>query len=225
MSEYIALGHMSLASSPGHYFTPHHVVYRPEVDAAKNRVVFDASTRGVRGPLLNDCLYPGPKLQQDIVDILTRFRVHKHVFTTDVCKMYRQILVLPEYRKFQHVLWRASSHDELREYELQTVTYGVNCAPFLALRVLQRIASDYCSGFASVGNALRRQTYVDDICDGVDTVSDILKLQSDFISVLRQSGFEPKKWASNTHAVLESVPASDRVSVPMPFKNADSYGT
>ncbi|KAL4083924.1 hypothetical protein QTP88_029240 [Uroleucon formosanum] len=135
--------------------------------------------------------------------------------------MYRQILVLPEYRKFQHVLWRASPHDELREYELHTVTYSVNCAPYLALRVLQAIAATDCDGLDSVRNALEYQTYVDDICDGADTISDVLKLQSD----LNKSGLELKKWASNTPAVLQAVPAANRACAPMPFGDDDGYGT
>jgi len=225
MSEYIALGHMSVATSPGRYIIPHHAVYRPEVDPSKIRVVFDASARCLRGPSLNECLWPGPKLQQDIVDVLTRFRVHKYTFTTDICKMYRQILVLPEYREFQHVLWRASPHDELLEYELHTVTYGVNCAPYLALRVLQAIAATDCDGLDSVRNALEYQTYVDDICDGADTISDVLKLQSDLVSVLSKSGLELKKWASNTPAVLQAVPAANRACAPMPFGDDDGYGT
>jgi hypothetical protein len=129
-------------------------------------------------------------LQQEIVDVLIRFRVPKYTFTTDICKMYRQILILPEYRKFQHVLWRAPPHDELREYELHTVTYGVNCAPYLALRVLQVIASTDCMGFETVRNAIKYQTYVDDICDGADKISDVLKLQADLTSVLGKSGLE-----------------------------------
>lgn len=225
MSEYISLGHMSVATSPGRYFIPHHAVYRPAIDENKIRVVFDASAQSSRGPSLNNCLFTGPKLQQDIVDILTRFRVPKYVFTTDICKMYRQILVLPEYRQFQHILWRPSPHDELVEYELNTVTYGVNCAPYLALRVLQTIASDDCDNFELVRNALTRQTYVDDICDGADTMPNVLKLQSDLISVMHKAGLELKKWASNTPCVLEAVPAADRVCAPMPFESVDGYGT
>jgi len=133
-------------------------VYRPAIDTNKVRVVFDASAKCGRGPSLNDCLFPEPKLQQDIVEILTPFRVHKYVFTTDIYKMYRQVLILPKYRKFQHLLWRASPHDKLLEYELNTVTYGVNCAPYLALRVLQSIASDDCTDSEWVRNALTRQT-------------------------------------------------------------------
>lgn len=35
MAEYISLGHMSVATSPGAYIIPHHAIYRPEIDAQK----------------------------------------------------------------------------------------------------------------------------------------------------------------------------------------------
>lgn len=63
MSEYIALGHMSVAISPGRYIILHYADYRPEVEPNKIRVVFDASARCFRGPSLNECLCTGPKLQ------------------------------------------------------------------------------------------------------------------------------------------------------------------
>ncbi|KAL4141360.1 hypothetical protein QTP88_004012 [Uroleucon formosanum] len=135
--------------------------------------------------------------------------------------MYRQVLILPKYRKFQHILWRSSPHDKLLEYELNTVTYGINCAPYLAFRVLQSITSDDCIEFEWVRNALTRQTYVDDICDGAD----ILKLQSDLICVLNKSGLELKKWPSNTPSVLDVVPAANRVHAPTPFETVDGQGT
>jgi len=123
---------------------------------------------------LNQCLFTGPKLQQDIVDIMLRFRVHQFTFTADVCKMYRQILVLPQYRKYQHILWRASPLDELKEYQLNTVTYGVNCAPYLALRVLKDLADNCCEELPDVKQALTHQTYVDDICVGADSTDQLL---------------------------------------------------
>lgn len=102
--------------------------------------------------------------------------------------MYGQIEILPEYRKYQHILWRASPHDELQDYVLHTVTYGVNCAPFLALRVLRSIASDDCGDCESVRHALERQTYVDDICVGADPEDQACELQSNLITVLGKSG-------------------------------------
>jgi hypothetical protein len=97
MAEYQSDGHMSPASSVGSYFIPHHAVYRPSDTNPKIRVVFDASAKDYSGTSLNDVLFPGPKLQQDVVDVLLLFRLSRFAFTCDISKMYRQILISPEH--------------------------------------------------------------------------------------------------------------------------------
>lgn len=46
----------------------------------------------------------GPTIQQDLFSILTRFRLHKYVITADIEKMYRQVWIKPEDRKYQNIL-------------------------------------------------------------------------------------------------------------------------
>jgi len=87
------------------------------------------------------------------------------------------------------------------------------------------IASDDCIDSEWLRNALTRQTYVDDICDGADTIADVLKLQSDLTCVLKKCGMELKKWSSNTKSILDAVPAADRVQTPTPFETLDGQGT
>ncbi|XP_008181556.1 uncharacterized protein LOC103308960 [Acyrthosiphon pisum] len=96
MSEYKSLGQTSETESPVDYYIPHHSLYKADgdIDNEKLRVVFDASARCRSGTSLNECLYVGPKLHQDIEDVLTGFRVHCVAFTTDNFKMYRHIWVL-----------------------------------------------------------------------------------------------------------------------------------
>lgn len=106
--------------------------------------------------------------------------------------MYRKILILRQYRQFQHIFWRSSPYEKLVEYELNTVTYSMNCAPFLALRVLQSIAHTDCAGNDNVRDVLLRQIYVNDICVGADSVDKAL-LESYLISILVKSGLELKK--------------------------------
>lgn len=154
MADYIRLGHMSPSSSPGTYYTPHHAIYRPSDTDPKIRVVFDASAKSFTGSSLNSCLLPGPKLQRDVVDVLLLFRLTRFALTADICKMYRQILIAPEHRRYQQILWRASPHDKLQSYKLNTVTYGLNCALFLAIRVLRHIAENDCLDFPRVRQAL-----------------------------------------------------------------------
>ncbi|KAF0706113.1 Uncharacterized protein FWK35_00038350, partial [Aphis craccivora] len=210
MAEYASLGHMSLAKTAGSYFIPHHAVFKSSDAEAKIRVVFDASARSCASASLNQCLFSGPKLQQDVIDVLVLFRLSRYAFTADINKMYRQILVDPEHRRYQHILWRSSPQDALEEYELNTVTYGVNCAPFLAIRVLHHIANRDCGDVPAVRDALLFSTYVDDICVGGDTVAETISLQYELINVLKRSGMSLKKWSSNTIEVLKQVPPEDR---------------
>ncbi|GFY01615.1 integrase catalytic domain-containing protein [Trichonephila clavipes] len=48
--------------------------------------------------------------------------------------MYRQILVADEDQKYQQILWRNNSSENIRTYKLKTVTYGLASASFLATR-------------------------------------------------------------------------------------------
>ena len=109
---------------------------KPESTTTKLRVVFNASNPTSSGLSLNDVLYPGPVLQQDLTILITRLRLFKHVFNADIEKMYRQILVNPSYTPFQRILFRNSPDKVPQDYELKTLTFGVNSASYLALRTL-----------------------------------------------------------------------------------------
>ena len=54
------------------------------------------------GPSLNNCLDPGPKFDQKILDILRHFRVHKVTVTAEAFLM---ISVWPQDREFLRFLW------------------------------------------------------------------------------------------------------------------------
>lgn len=114
MREYIDLGHMSPVPSTKNaselpvIYLPHHGVIRETSTTTKLRVVFDASAKSSSGKSLNDVLLVGPTVQDNLLDILLRFRLYETAFMADIQKMYRQILVDPRDRDFQRILWRFS---------------------------------------------------------------------------------------------------------------------
>lgn len=75
------------------YYLPHHPVLKPESTSTKLRVVFNGSKATSSGKSLNDIMHTGSKIQRDITDVLLWIRKHQFIFTTDVTKMYRQIMV------------------------------------------------------------------------------------------------------------------------------------
>lgn len=211
MEEYLSLGHMQLATSPGKYLIPHHAVVKNVNNKIKLRVVFDASARTSTGLSLNDIVFTGPKLQKDISTLLLSCRLHRYMFTADICKMYRQINISPEDRNYQHILWRNSPSDLLQEYALSTVTYGVACSPFQAVRVLHQLEVDEGFKYPAAKEVLSSQTYVDDIITGADSIQSVLTLQRQVCDLLASGGFTLKKWASNCLEVLQDIPIEDQV--------------
>lgn len=81
---------------------------------------------------------------------------------------------------------------------------------------MQEIADIDCANRPRVQYALRYQTYVYDVCYGADTVVEALMVQADLNSALAGAGFELRKWASNTSAVLQTVPLEFRVTKSSP---------
>ncbi|KAL1130232.1 hypothetical protein AAG570_013170 [Ranatra chinensis] len=61
LTEYIDVGHISIAQTPSAYFTPHTFVFKKSCN--RIRVVFNASTPDIDDISLNDPLSTGPKLQ------------------------------------------------------------------------------------------------------------------------------------------------------------------
>ena len=71
---------------------------KPERETTKVRIVFDASAQH-QGISLNNAINQGPDLQQDLFQILLRFRKNKVALTCDISEMLMQIEIKPEDRK------------------------------------------------------------------------------------------------------------------------------
>lgn len=99
-------------------------MFRESTTTTKLRVVFDASAKTASGVSLNDTLMVGANLQDNIIDIILRFRLSAIAIAADLQKTYQQILVNREDRDFQRILWRFSPNDSIEEFRLNTVTYG-----------------------------------------------------------------------------------------------------
>ncbi|XP_045474991.1 uncharacterized protein LOC123680913 [Harmonia axyridis] len=216
MHDYLESGHMELVPESSDcpryepYYIPHHPVHRHDDPPTKIRVVFNASCASANGKSLNDLLLTGPKLQADIFTLLLRFRLHRYVFTADIRQMYRQILISPEQRDYQRIVWRFTKQEPLQYYRLNTVTYGVSSAPYLALRTLRQLASDDGPKFPAARQVLLDEIYVDDILTGCSSEAEALELRRQVQNLLMAGGFELRKWASNHLPLLDGIPSDHR---------------
>ncbi|GFW09369.1 uncharacterized protein TNCV_2066271 [Trichonephila clavipes] len=115
--------------------------------------------------------------------------------------MYRQILVADEDQKYQQILWRNNSNENIRTYKLKTVTYGLASASFLATRCIKRIALDDKDN-PNLSRVLQEDIYMDDLLSGADTPNNAISICKDFAHVLSTRGFHLRKWNSNSTEFL-----------------------
>ncbi|XP_023247567.1 uncharacterized protein LOC111643653 [Copidosoma floridanum] len=181
MQEYIDLGHMTLTEDKdaGGYCMPHHAVVKPSSITTKTRVVFNASSKTDKNLSLNDVLMVGPTIQPKLFNLLLRFRAHTYVITADIEKMYRQILVDPRDRSYQRILW--VHQGRIETYELNTVTFRVSSAPFLAIRTIHQLAEDERASFPRASVILKRDFYVDDLLTGANSLKENLQIRDELI--------------------------------------------
>ncbi|GFX42273.1 integrase catalytic domain-containing protein [Trichonephila clavipes] len=200
LKEYEELGHLEReddsSEPPTHYYIPHHGVLRPEKLTTKLRIVFNGSSPTTTGISLNDILLKG-EVKEDVFETISHFRRHKFAFTTDIQKMYRQILINPDQQDLQRIIWKHGLDAEILTYRLKTVTYGLFNAPFLVIRTVQQLAKDEKSRFPSVSETLLYDTYMVDIVSGAPDLETAQQLQSQLKDALQPCGMNLHKWSPN----------------------------
>lgn len=200
LREYEALGHMTPVASKDipdilskpHYILPHHGVYREDSVTTKLRVVFDASASTSNNKSLNNIQHAGPPLQNDIFSILLRLRQYQYVACADIQAFFRQILVQPDQRNLQLILWRENRDLPLQLYSLNTVTYGTASAPFLSMRCLKQLALE--SDDDLVARTINNDFFVDDLVTGGNDLHSLMQLCNKISALLKQGCFPLHKW-------------------------------
>lgn len=193
------------------YTLPHHAVLKADSLTTKCRVVYNASSRTSNGKSLNDILCTGPRLQNDLPAVLLNWRLHKHVITADIGKMYRCIDLHPDDSEFHRMFWRDKAH-RIMEFKLTTVTFGTASAPYTAIAILHRIADDEAQRFPLACNVLKREMYVDDMYTGSHSLEHARAIRDQTQGALLSAGMNLHKWASNISDLLDTIPVEHQSS-------------
>ena len=202
---------------PGVYYLPHHAVIRRGKATTKLRVVYDASAQ-TTGPSLNECLNPGPKFDQKILDILTRFRVHRVAVTADVEKAFLMISVAAKDREFLRFLWiddPVQEEPRVVVYRSARVVFGVTASPFLLNATIRHHLELHAKTHGDLVSKVLRSMYVDDLVTGAESDKQAYELYMGAKRLLRSGAFNLRKFSTNSSCLQakvdgeEASPSSD----------------
>ena len=134
----------------------------------KVRIVFDCAAK-CDGISLNDMIHAGPKLQQDLFNVLVRFRRNPVGVACDIKEMYLQIEIKEQYRSHFQLFWRdLDPNREPDVFEFSRVVFGKNSAPMESQFVGQENARRNQDRCPLATETVLKSTYMDDSIDSVE---------------------------------------------------------
>ena len=196
------------------HYIPHHAVVTPDRKTTKVRIVYDASAKAKKGcKSLNECLYRGPVILEDLCGLLLRFRTHKVALTADIEKAFLQFGLQPADRDVTKFLWlkdptKPPTKDNLQIYRFTRVPFGVILSPFLLgatiLHHLEQVGT-------STAEKIMKHMYVDNLLTGVNSSEEAREFYSESKEVFQNSSMNLREWNSNSKEFLNSISEQDRV--------------
>ena len=121
-------------------FLPHFPVVREDRATTKVRIVFGSAAK-FKERHLHDMMHSGPKLQQDLVNILICIRRYPVALVGDISEMFLQVELANEDRPYHCILWQNMETNRRPDiFEFQQLIFDEKCSPYLAKDVCRHPA-------------------------------------------------------------------------------------
>ena len=188
------------------FYIPHKPIVKENAETTKLRIVYDASAKAHADDVsLNDCLNPGPVLQNKMWNVLVRSRAHPVAVNGDLKKAFLQVRVKEKDRDALRFHWQPGEHSELETLRFARVMFGLTSSPFLLGGVIEQHLDNWESRMPEAVAELRKSLYVDDLLSGGVTVGEAQEVKQQAVEIFEDATFTLHKWHSN-EAELEDHP-------------------
>ncbi|GFY23028.1 integrase catalytic domain-containing protein [Trichonephila clavipes] len=179
------------------YYLPHQAIKKEGRVTTSTRIVFEAASHQANELSLNDCLWPGPNLNPNLLDVLINFRLNRVAISSDIRQAFLQICLADKHKDFVRFLWtdsnpRIGEKLTLQVYRFNRVIYifGVNSSPFLLAATIKYHIEKYNEIHPITVQHLDSFMYVDDWITGQDTREEALFMSRHAKNIMKEAGME-----------------------------------
>ena len=132
------------------------------------------------GGRLNGNWKKGPDLLNNLFGVVLRFREREVALGGDISKMYHHNYMPLEDQHVPRYLWQdlETQHDP-DTYVKTVLTFGDKPAPTMAQITLQKTPEENQEFCPEAAKAIKVNSYVDDLCDSLDTIKQAQKQTED----------------------------------------------
>ena len=193
------------------HYLPHHMIQNKETK--KIRIVYEGCSKSHKSKKsLNDCLYRGKNMVNDLCGTLLRFRMNKVGLIADIEKAYLQLELKPEERDVTRFLWLKNinvpvSSSNIQEYRFCRVIWGIICSAFLLACTIYVHLMGYKS---KVAQDLLNSIYVDNLVSGEENTTKAITYYQQTKKIFNAASMNMCKWLSNDKDVMKAIAMEDR---------------
>ena len=199
------------------HYLPHHGIIPQDKDTTKLRIVYDASAHASpRQPSLNDCVYSGPSLNKQVMDVLMCFHCHHLASVSDVEKAFLMVSVEGKDRDCLRFLWIDdvnSDHLSLEVLRFTRVVFDVTANPFLLCGTIRHHLLKYDNEDPEFVCLMLESLYVDDVDAGGHDVNDAFDLYVKSKLRFQEGGFRLHKWESNSEELMRMIEGNEKCDI------------
>ena len=179
------------------HYLGHHGVHKDSLTCG-TRIVFNCSGKTSRRNLsMNDCLYTGPSLVPDMVQVLMRFRLKKYACVSDIEKAYLMLRLNERDRDVTRFLWPENINDpdsEYIHYRFASVLFGATCSQFLLNATILRHLS-----LIKNKDQFKRGIYIDNLFKTSNDEKSLEKFYWEAQKTFSAAHLNLREWNSNVN--------------------------
>lgn len=162
---------------------------------------------------MNECLYRGPFILEDLCGLLMKFRTKKIGIIADIEKAFLQIRLKEEDRDVTRFLWlkdinQPVTKNNLQVYRFKTLIIRIISSPFLLSATIQHHIENSNSG---IKEDIKRNIYVDNVITGVNDEVSARNLYGESKHLFKDASMNLRQWASNSIDLMKNIPEEDRM--------------
>jgi len=195
-----------------HVFVPHRPVVKMESNVTtKVRLVLNCSMKLGSAPSLNEAVYTGVDLVNNLLQLLIKIRANQYLALSDIKAAFLMIkLNLDSDKNKFTILWKVNG--KLVAYRYKTIVFGLASSPFILQQViihhLENYQNDKCN------KILKRGMYVDNLFYTDNNVNSLISMYRETYDRMKEGGFVLRSWCSNSPELCSTVQEDGLIASP-----------
>ena len=175
----------------------------------QHRLVINAA-KEFEGRCINDFIAKTPDVMNNLYGVLLRFRQGPCTYTADIQRMFLQVEIEPEDRRYVRVLYQPVRPGPIHLVECQRHMFGLRSSPYVAMEIIKTHAREHQDNWPSAARAVLHSSIVDDVLVSLESETEVRRLHRELGLMFSTMSMEIHKCASNLERFVADLDPSKR---------------